>query len=235
KRSSREILERKGIYKNEPIFGNTLKEIYHKSQNPVPPFICKIVELIEKPENIKSMGLYRTSGNLATIQKIRLAADNGRLDILDNFSKDPDVLTGSLKLFFRELKEPLMPYCIFNQMADIIKIPLNQLTTKDHQKIRSIIVKYMYESNLATFRVIMRHLVEVVKHKEDNKMDAYNLAICWGPSLIFPNVTIGPESTIESTKDLVSLSHDATRLTDFLIGYYQMYPAELGGRPVSLV
>ncbi|XP_076256238.1 uncharacterized protein LOC143193764 isoform X3 [Rhynchophorus ferrugineus] len=233
KRSSREILERKGIYKNEPIFGNTLKEIYHKSQNPVPPFICKIVELIEKPENIKSMGLYRTSGNLATIQKIRLAADNGRLDILDNFSKDPDVLTGSLKLFFRELKEPLMPYCIFNQMADIIKIPLNQLTTKDHQKIRSIIVKYMYESNLATFRVIMRHLVEVVKHKEDNKMDAYNLAICWGPSLIFPNVTIGPESTIESTKDLVSLSHDATRLTDFLIGYYQMYPAELGGRPES--
>lgn len=29
----------------------------------------------------------------------------------------------------------------------------------------------------------MEHLLEVVKNKEHNKMDTYNLAVCWGPSI----------------------------------------------------
>lgn len=107
KRSSREVLEKKGIYQNEPIFGNTLKNIYSNDRG-IPKFILKTIELIERPENITSLGIYRTSGNLATIQKIRFEVDKGRSDILDDFAKDVDVLTGSLKLFFRELKEPLI-------------------------------------------------------------------------------------------------------------------------------
>lgn len=107
KRSSREVLEKKGIYQNEPIFGNTLKDLYN-TDGGVPKFILKTIKLIERLENITSLGIYRTSGNLATIQKIRFEVDKGSLDILDDYSKDVDVLTGSLKLFFRELKEPLI-------------------------------------------------------------------------------------------------------------------------------
>lgn len=122
KRSSREVLEKKGIYQNEPIFGNTLSDIYRKGSG-VPTFIVKTIALIERPENIKSLGIYRTSGNLATIQKIRFEVDKGRLDILDDYSNDVDVLTGTLKLFFRELKEPLIP-------LDVCDDELFRLTSK---------------------------------------------------------------------------------------------------------
>ncbi|CAH1979880.1 unnamed protein product [Acanthoscelides obtectus] len=108
KRASREMLEKKGIYQNEPIFGNTLSNLFAVEYY-VPRFILKTMGLIELPENICSVGIYRTSGNLATIQKIRFEVDKGRLDILDNYVRDPDVLTGCLKLFFRELREPLIP------------------------------------------------------------------------------------------------------------------------------
>lgn len=118
KRSSREVLEKKGIYQNEPIFGNTLKNIYNMEMG-VPKFILKAIELIEKPDNITSLGIYRTSGNLATIQKIRFEVDKGRLAILDDFSKDVDVLTGSLKLFFRELKEPLISCEVCDQLLSL--------------------------------------------------------------------------------------------------------------------
>ncbi|KAJ8954480.1 hypothetical protein NQ314_007086 [Rhamnusium bicolor] len=118
KRSSREVLEKKGIYQNEPIFGNTLRNIYGVEKN-VPDFILKTIELIESPDNITSLGLYRTSGNLATIQKIRFEVDKGRLNILNEFCKDVDVLTGCLKLFFRELKEPLIPYEICDSLLNI--------------------------------------------------------------------------------------------------------------------
>ncbi|CAG9770787.1 unnamed protein product [Ceutorhynchus assimilis] len=230
KRSSREILEKKGIYKNEPIFGNTLRDIYNKSitNSLVPTFIIEVIKLLEKPENIKSLGVYRTSGNLAIIQKIRFEVDNGRLSILGQYAKDPDVLTGSLKLFFRELKEPLIQREVCDKLLEYIsaKDP-KQMLSKDHQKIRSILVKNLHEANLETFVVIINHLLEVIKYKEINKMDAYNLAICWGPSMIF-SIQGAPISAISDiSKDIVAQSHDATRMVDFFLNYYQLFPAEL--------
>ena len=41
--------------------------------------------------------------------RIRLEVDQGKIDILETV-EDVHVLTGALKLFFRELKEPLIPW-----------------------------------------------------------------------------------------------------------------------------
>lgn len=60
-------------------------------------------------ENLKTDGLYRASGNLSQVQKIRLQVDQNNLSVIDQ-EEDVHVLTGALKLFFRELKEPLIPY-----------------------------------------------------------------------------------------------------------------------------
>lgn len=120
KRPSRENLEEKGILKNEPIFGNTLTKIYETSDEPIPKFVKLCVGIIERPENIKSLGIYRTSGNMATIQKVRLAVDNCNFNILEKYSNECDVISGSLKLFFRESREQLIPKEAFQQFMAII-------------------------------------------------------------------------------------------------------------------
>lgn len=64
--------------------------------------------------------LFRASGNLATIQKIRFHIDKNNLKILSEYKNDIDVITGCVKLFFRELKEPLIPHKIYEALCKSI-------------------------------------------------------------------------------------------------------------------
>lgn len=64
-------------------------------------------------------GLYRINGNQAQIQKLRFAVDSS--DDYNLSSYDVHVLTGALKLFFRELKEPLVPFELYHILSDIIR------------------------------------------------------------------------------------------------------------------
>ncbi|KAJ8916582.1 hypothetical protein NQ315_000226 [Exocentrus adspersus] len=221
KRSSREVLEKKGIYQNEPIFGNTLWNIYHAEKG-VPMFILKTMELIELPENITSLGIYRTSGNLATIQKIRFEVDKGRLGILDEYRKDVDVLTGCLKLFFRELKEPLVPCDVCDELLGVAKTVEKDYTKSDRERVRKTISK-LPEANSETLYILIKHLIKVVQHKEENKMDSYNLSVCWGPTIIF-TTDLTP---LASMKDPVAQTADAARVFDALLTFYTEHPEEL--------
>ena len=62
-----------------------------------------------RPEYLTTDGVYRQSGNLSVVQRLRLQIDQGNLGVLDTVD-DVHVLTGALKLFFRELQEPLVPW-----------------------------------------------------------------------------------------------------------------------------
>merc|ERR1712156_1270156 len=115
RRPAMDDLFRRGIIKNEPVFGSTLRELQLQDLSDVPHFVKKCVESIEKGDLLKTDGVYRQSGNLSTIQKIRLQVDQGNLAIIDSV-EDVHVLTGSLKLFFRELKEPLIPWDIVGKL-----------------------------------------------------------------------------------------------------------------------
>lgn len=122
RRSDKQLLEKKGIFKCEDIFGNKLTVLHETSHSKIPEFVRKAVELIETEKNIKSEHIYRLSGNMATIQKIRLKIDGRNYKVLEEYRNEIDVLTGCLKLFYRELVEPLIPYKSFEE--------LNKLTSK---------------------------------------------------------------------------------------------------------
>lgn len=58
---------------DEPVFGCSLEQITKNRTPRVPVFVEKCIECIEsKEENLKTDGLYRASGNLSQVQKIRL-------------------------------------------------------------------------------------------------------------------------------------------------------------------
>merc|ERR1712241_772524 len=107
---------KRGIIKNEPVFGTTLQLLARVDQCDVPLFVRKCVSVIEsRPEYLKTDGVYRQSGNLSVVQKIRLQIDQGNFSVLDTM-EDVHVLTGALKLFFRELKEPLIPWSCVSKL-----------------------------------------------------------------------------------------------------------------------
>ncbi|KAK9892394.1 hypothetical protein WA026_019845 [Henosepilachna vigintioctopunctata] len=208
KRSSREFLVEKGIYMNESIFGNTIQNIYQMYER-VPEFLTRSMQLIEMPNNISQVGIYRTSGNLATIQKIRFEVDKGNLSVLDQYCEDVDVLTGALKLFFRELKEPLIPLSTSEELLAI--------SDKRPEEINRILLK-LHKANYESLMCLLRHLLNIVQHKETNKMDIYNLTICWGPSLMFV-----PDNCL----DIMTQSSNNSKVLDILLNHFKDHPKDL--------
>lgn len=119
RRPTVETLVKKGIWKDEPVFGCHLAALCLADESTVPKFVQQVIELIEsKVENMKADGIYRTSGNLSQIQKIRCQVDQNNWTLLET-EDDVHVLTGCLKLFFRELKEPLIPYPLFERALQV--------------------------------------------------------------------------------------------------------------------
>lgn len=210
KRSSRDLLERKGIIKLEPIFGNTLKNLQDSFRTSVPEFVSRTIELIESPKNITSQGVYRASGNLATIQKLRFEVDRGNLNVLDDYADEVDVLTGALKLFFRELSQPLIPYDLYEQLLKVLE---SEDATNSHRKIEQAVGK-LPKSHRDTFLTFVHHLLRVEKYKDENKMDLHNLSVVCGPSLLW-----FPESC--SSENLLKNSANAVRVMELVLNVYK--------------
>uniref|UniRef100_A0A674GEJ6 Rho GTPase-activating protein 12 n=1 Tax=Taeniopygia guttata TaxID=59729 RepID=A0A674GEJ6_TAEGU len=132
-------------------------------------------------------GLYRVSGNLAVIQKLRFAVNHDeKLDLNDSKWEDIHVITGALKMFFRELPEPLFTYNHFNDFVNAIK-------QEPRQRVPAVkdLIKQLPKPNQDTMQVLFRHLKRVVENGEKNRMTYQSIAIVFGPTLLKPEKETG--------------------------------------------
>ncbi|XP_050353312.1 uncharacterized protein LOC126775422 isoform X3 [Nymphalis io] len=166
--------------KDEPVFGRKLEEVCPMKSPRVPEFVRACVEEIEKKENMCTDGLYRASGNLSQVQKIRLEIDQNNLSVIAN-NTDIHVLTGSLKLFFRELKEPLIPCSMFDRVLAACSIKPREAKIKEFRDI----VSSLQPCNRDTLKFLLNHLLKVTQYSEHNRMHTANLAIVFGPTLLW--------------------------------------------------
>ncbi|CAG9791239.1 unnamed protein product [Diatraea saccharalis] len=181
KRPAMEVLVKKGIYKDEPVFGRKLEEVCPANSPRVPEFVVACVREIESNEdNMCTDGLYRASGNLSQVQKIRLEIDQNNLSVIES-NTDIHVLTGSLKLFFRELKEPLIPCNIFDRILAACSIKPREAKIKEFRDI----VQALPQCNRDTLKFLLEHLLRVTQYSERNRMHTANLAIVFGPTLLW--------------------------------------------------
>ncbi|XP_050671232.1 rho GTPase-activating protein 15-like isoform X3 [Leptidea sinapis] len=181
KRPAMEVLVKKGIYKDEPVFGRNLEEVCPPTSPRVPDFVRACVKEIESSEeNMCTDGLYRASGNLSQVQKIRLEIDQNNTNVIEN-SNDIHVLTGSLKLFFRELKEPLIPCSMYVRVLAACSIKPREARIKEFRDI----IQALPPCNRDTLKFLLEHLLKVTYYSERNRMHNANLAIVFGPTLLW--------------------------------------------------
>ncbi|XP_042218533.1 uncharacterized protein LOC121863788 isoform X7 [Homarus americanus] len=186
RRPLKETLEKKGIYK-ESVFGSTLAELRVQDKTAIPIFVLQCINHIEKTqENLRTDGLYRISGNAAQIQKIRFEVAQRNYTILSR-EKEIHNLSGALKLFFRELKEPLIP---FDNYQDFIQATGSEYRKMNQQadKLTKAVNKLPQE-NYDTLKLLLQHLLRVSEFESENRMSISNLAIVFGPCLLWPRVT----------------------------------------------
>ncbi|KAJ8251888.1 hypothetical protein GJAV_G00226550 [Gymnothorax javanicus] len=181
RRPTLQAVKEKG-YIRDNVFGCNLDVLCMREGTNVPSFVNKCINAVEK-RGLSVDGIYRVSGNLAVIQRLRHRADHEEnLDLEDGQWEEVHVITGALKLFLRELPEPLFPYSFFERFIAAIKVHDRK------QKVSFIrdLVKILPLPNLETMRVLFRHLRNVVDHGEENRMSVQSVAIVFGPTLLRP-------------------------------------------------
>ncbi|XP_035214956.1 rho GTPase-activating protein 27-like isoform X2 [Stegodyphus dumicola] len=180
RRPTLESLREKGILLDEPVFGCHLENLCSRENRKVPKFVSKCIEVIEEKE-LTADGLYRASGNLSQVQKIRIHVNQDDYSCL-NEEEDVHVLTGALKMFFREMKEPLFPFNMFDHFLNAIALPD---ANSKLEALRDLVLK-LPEPNYETLKVLLEHLLRVTEFHKQNRMQIQNLAIVFGPTLMWP-------------------------------------------------
>ncbi|XP_077580482.1 rho GTPase-activating protein 12-like isoform X4 [Stigmatopora nigra] len=181
RRPTLQAVRDKGYIKDQ-VFGGSLTNLCQKENDTVPSFVKTCIEHVES-NGLHVDGLYRVSGNLALIQKLRFAINHDeKVNLSDSKWEDIHVTTGALKMFFRELPEPLFTYTLFHDFVSSIKIP-------DYtQRVHAIkeLVRQLPEPNHDTMRALFKHLRKVIEHGEENRMTNQSVAIVFGPTLLRP-------------------------------------------------
>ncbi|XP_069588982.1 rho GTPase-activating protein 15 [Ranitomeya imitator] len=186
RRPSLKTLQEKGLIRDQ-VFGCHLETLCKRENCTVPHFVRMCIEAVEN-RGLDADGLYRVSGNLSTIQKLRFVVNQEeKLNLDDSQWEDIHVVTGALKMFFRELPDPLFPHSFFEQFVEAIKLP-----ERDRQiKTLRTLVKQLPPCNRDTMKVLFEHLRKIVDNASANLMSTQSLGIVFGPTLLRPESDSG--------------------------------------------
>ncbi|GAB1603250.1 uncharacterized protein LOC115221295 isoform X1 [Argonauta hians] len=175
-RPARNQLKRSGIVK-ERVFGCDLGEHLLNSGHDVPLVLKCCAEVIEKQGIID--GIYRLSGINSNIQKLRLAFDEDRMPTLtdETYLQDIHSISSLLKMYFRELPNPLLTYQLYDKFAKAVQ-------AEDKLHLIHDVVQQLPPPHYRTTEYLIRHLARVAAFGSETGMHSKNLAIVWAPNLL---------------------------------------------------
>ncbi|XP_035532413.1 rho GTPase-activating protein 15 [Morone saxatilis] len=186
RRPSMKTLQEKGLIKDR-VFGCHLLTLCEREGTTVPRFVQICLDAVDK-RGLEVDGIYRVSGNLATIQKLRFIVDQEEdLDLDHSQWEDIHVVTGALKMFFRELPEPLFPFRFFQPFVEAIKI---KEPTHKVQAMKKLIQE-LPKPNQDTMKLLFSHLHRVLAFSRKNLMSTQGIGIVFGPTLLWPELDAG--------------------------------------------
>uniref|UniRef100_A0A0C9RB60 Arhgap21_0 protein n=1 Tax=Fopius arisanus TaxID=64838 RepID=A0A0C9RB60_9HYME len=146
------------------------------------PLIVEMCTSIVEARGLEVIGIYRVPGNTAAISQLTESVNKGfeSINLQDPRWSDVNVISSLLKSFFRQLPDSLLTADLYPMFIDADKIedPQRRMTT-----IRKLL-RDLPEHHFETLKYLMFHLKRVVEHSEINKMEAKNLAIVFGPTLV---------------------------------------------------
>ncbi|KAI2667836.1 Rho GTPase-activating protein 12 [Labeo rohita] len=156
-RPTLQAVKDKGYIKDQ-VFGSSLSSLCQRESTTIPHFVSMCIDQVEKNDE--------------------------KVDLGDSKWEDIHVTTGALKMFFRELPEPLFPYAFFNNFISAIKM------SDYKQKVQAVkdLMKQLPRPNHDTIQALFRHLKKVIQHVDENRMTTQSVAIVFGPTLLRPEV-----------------------------------------------
>ncbi|XP_059184451.1 SLIT-ROBO Rho GTPase-activating protein 3 isoform X2 [Centropristis striata] len=150
------------------------------SGQPIPLVVESCVRYINL-YGLQQQGIFRVPGSQVEVNDIKNSFERGEDPLVDD-QNDHDInsVAGVLKLYFRGLENPLFPKERFLDFISTIKLESGAERAHHIQQITVTLSR--------TIIIVMRYLFAFLNHlsqySDENMMDPYNLAICFGPTLM---------------------------------------------------
>ncbi|XP_040262604.1 rho GTPase-activating protein 29 isoform X2 [Bufo bufo] len=214
------------------LFGVEFTQAAKNAPDGIPFIIKKCTSEIES-RALSTKGIYRVNGAKSRVEKLCQAFENGK-DLVELSDLYPHDISNVLKLYLRQLPEPLMVFRLYNELIGLAKESQRAIDEVDSKasspplkrqpsgvelnrvilKIRDLL-KQLPPPNYNTLQFLVGHLHRVTEEVEENKMTASNLGIIFGPTLLRPRQT---DATV-SLSSLVDYPYQA-RIVELLISHY---------------
>uniref|UniRef100_A0A673JMY7 Minor histocompatibility protein HA-1-like n=1 Tax=Sinocyclocheilus rhinocerous TaxID=307959 RepID=A0A673JMY7_9TELE len=157
------------------LFGRDFSQVLQGDVEGVPFIIKKCITETER-RALKMKGIYRVNGVKTRVEKLCQAFENGK-ELVELSQASPYDISNVLKLYLRQLPEPIMPFRMYNDLMGLAKESLNSEAGEgvkspelvDHgsetepevlvlvEKLRELL-KRLPPANIATLKYIIRHL-----------------------------------------------------------------------------
>uniref|UniRef100_A0A672ICU6 SLIT-ROBO Rho GTPase-activating protein 1 n=1 Tax=Salarias fasciatus TaxID=181472 RepID=A0A672ICU6_SALFA len=153
-------------------------ETRNDSGQPIPVVVESCIRYINL-YGLQQQGIFRVPGSQVEVNDIKNAFERGEDPLVDDQSDhDINSVAGVLKLYFRGLENPLFPK---ERFLDLISTTNSGAERAHH--LQQIIVT-LQRPVIIVMRYLFAFLNHLSQYSDENMMDPYNLAICFGPTLM---------------------------------------------------
>ncbi|XP_018619495.1 rho GTPase-activating protein 1 [Scleropages formosus] len=132
-----------------------------------------------KERGLQTEGIFRRSANITLVRNIQNKYNSG--EVVDFFQLDDVHLAAViLKTFLRELPEPLLTFQLYTDVVNFHNVK----SSTQASEIRTML-QTLPKENYASLKFLIQFLVQVSAQSEVNKMNNNNLAVVFGPNLMW--------------------------------------------------
>ncbi|XP_037233737.1 rho GTPase-activating protein 20 isoform X2 [Falco biarmicus] len=178
------------------LFGLLLTAICEDDNLPKP--LLDMLSLLYQ-EGPSTEGIFRRSGSAKTCKELKEKLDSGAE--VDLACESIFVTASLFKDFLRNIPGSILSSQLCDKWVSVMDQGNNE------EKIKSIqrLIEQLPRANVVLLRYIFGVLHGIERRSEENQMNAFNLAICIAPSLLWPPVSSTPDIESEFTKKISSL------------------------------
>ncbi|CAH2086778.1 unnamed protein product [Euphydryas editha] len=197
--------------------GAPLERCPADSDHPSVPKAVTLPAQAVEAYGLRTVGVYRVPGNAAGVAALAAALDRGEPPPAgDARWADVHVASSLLKAYLRRLPDPILTKQLYPAFIAADRSP------ERARELRRL-VHALPPAHYETLKYLIQHLRKVVAHSAFNKMEARNLAIVFGPTLVRA-----------ASDDMLAMVNDMSsqcRIIESFLTHYEWYFDEEEGSP----
>jgi hypothetical protein len=161
------------------VFGLELTSITERHPTSrLPNVLHKCFEFLDKERSLRTIGLFRLCGNRSEVEKYKkLFESPAAKDIDFPSSIDPNIVAGVVKVYFRDLPEPLLLSNNFQTVVDIGEM----INETDRLKRLKDLIHSLPIPHYEVLKYVIEYVLTLIMYSAKNKITSNNMAIVFGP------------------------------------------------------